>query len=108
ERGLAILGFPCNQFGRQESACELDIKRFTGERFGVSFPLFSKIDVNGKNAHPLYRLLKHAAPGLLGTEFIKWNFTKFLVDRRGTVVARYGSRTTPRSLEPELVKLLAT
>jgi len=106
ERGLVVLGFPCNQFGKQESACERDIKQFTEEKYGVTFPLFSKIDVNGKNAHPLFRLLKHAAPGFLGTEAIKWNFTKFVVDRQGNVVARHGSQATPRSLEPELERLL--
>ena len=106
ERGLSVLGFPCNQFGKQEPACERDIKQFTQEKYGVSFPLFAKIDVNGKHAHPLFQQLKRAAPGLLGTEAIKWNFTKFLLDRSGKVVARFGTRTTPRALEPEIEKLL--
>jgi glutathione peroxidase len=107
DEGLVVLGFPCNQFGRQEPACERDIKQFGQEKYGVSFPLFSKVEVNGKGAHPLFQLLKRAAPGLLGTEAIKWNFTKFLVDGQGNVLSRYGSRTTPRSLEPEIERLLA-
>ncbi|HEV8245459.1 MAG TPA: glutathione peroxidase [Polyangiaceae bacterium] len=107
DRGLVVLGFPCNQFGKQEPGCDADIQHFAKQQYAVSFPLFSKIEVNGKSAHPLYQLLKSAAPGLLGTEAIKWNFTKFLVDRRGEVVARFASRTTPRALEPELERLLA-
>jgi glutathione peroxidase len=107
ERGLVVLGFPCNQFGKQEPGCNTDIQQFTKERYDVSFPLFSKIEVNGKNTHPLYSLLKSHAKGLLGTEAIKWNFTKFLVDRQGNVVQRVATRTTPRSLEPEIERLLA-
>lgn len=106
DRGLTVLGFPCNQFGKQEPACERDIKQFATEKYGVSFPLFAKIDVNGKHAHPLFQQLKRAAPGLLGTEAIKWNFTKFLLDRSGNVVARFGTRTKPSELEREIEKLL--
>ena len=87
-RGLAVLGFPCNQFGAQEPGSEDEIASFCELNFGVTFPLFAKVDVNGDDAAPLYRHLKHAKPGLLGSEAIKWNFTKFLVDRKGNVVER--------------------
>jgi glutathione peroxidase len=106
DRGFAVLGFPCNQFGRQEPGSEADILCFTKERYSVSFPLFAKIEVNGENAHPLYTYLKQRAKGLLGTEFIKWNFTKFLVDRQGRVVARFASATTPSTLEARIAQLL--
>ena len=106
DRGFSVLGFPCNQFGSQESGSESDILCFTKERYAVSFPLFAKIEVNGANAHPLYRLLKHSAKGVFGTEFIKWNFTKFLVDRRGDVVGRFASATTPETLEARIAALL--
>ncbi len=88
-RGLEVLGFPCNQFGAQEPGSEEEIESFCEVNYGVTFPLFAKIDVNGKNAAPLYEYLKKAKPGLLGSEAIKWNFTKFLVDRKGNVVERY-------------------
>jgi glutathione peroxidase len=107
-RGFVVLGFPCDQFGHQEPGSEAEIKSFCTLRYDVTFPLFAKIDVNGDNAHPLYRHLKAARKGILGSEGIKWNFTKFLVDGRGEVVARYGSRDTPESIEPEIVKLLDT
>ena len=106
-QGFVVLGFPCNQFGKQEPGCAADIKSFTQERFEITFPLFEKIDVNGPSTHPLYQLLKREAPGLLGTQSIKWNFTKFLVDRQGAVVTRFASKTTPAALEPEIDKLLA-
>jgi glutathione peroxidase len=105
-QGLAILGFPCNQFGGQEPGSESEIAAFCSATYGVSFPMFAKIDVNGENAHPLYRLLKHEAPGLLGSEAIKWNFTKFLVDRGGKVVRRYAPTDTPQSLEKDIEALL--
>ena len=93
ERGFEVLGFPCDQFGHQEPGNEADINSFCEMNFGVSFPLFAKIDVNGKDAHPLFAHLKTEAPGLLGSEGIKWNFTKFLVDREGRVVSRYAPAT---------------
>jgi len=107
ERGLVVLGFPCNQFGNQEPGCAADIRRFTREQYEVTFPLFDKIEVNGPSTHPLYALLKRQAKGLLGSEAIKWNFTKFLVNRRGEVVARYAPTTTPAGLEREIEELLA-
>lgn len=106
DRGLVVLGFPCNQFGRQEPGSEADIGQFCEVNFGVTFPLFSKIDVNGSNAHPLYRHLKEEAPGLLGSKAVKWNFTKFLVDREGRVVRRYAPTDTPESLERDIEALL--
>jgi glutathione peroxidase len=106
DRGFAVLGFPCNQFGRQEPGSASDIQCFTKERYSVSFPLFAKVEVNGANAHPLYRLLKQRAKGLLGTEFIKWNFTKFLIDRQGQVVNRFASATTPETLDARIRDLL--
>jgi glutathione peroxidase len=99
---LVVLGFPCNQFGRQEPGSEQEIREFCDEYYSVSFPLFAKIDVNGANAHPLYRLLKSAKRGFLGREAIAWNFTKFLVDEGGQVLRRYGSRAKPESIEKEL------
>jgi len=105
-QGLVILGFPCNQFGQQEPDTETAIQSFCETRFGVTFPLFQKIDVNGKSAHPLYQYLTKAAPGILGTEAIKWNFTKFLVDRQGEVVERYGSMTKPEDIAQAIQALL--
>jgi glutathione peroxidase len=105
-QGLVVLGFPCNQFGQQEPGSDAEIQSFCQTRFGVSFPLFQKIEVNGSNAHPLYQYLTKAAPGILGTEAIKWNFTKFLVDRTGKVVKRYPSMTKPEDLEKDIQALL--
>ena len=105
DRGLVVLGFPCNQFGQQEPGSTGEIQSFCETRFGVSFPLFEKIDVNGINAHPLFKYLTKAVPGILGTEGIKWNFTKFLVDRKGNVVKRYPSMTQPEDLEKEIESL---
>ena len=102
DKGLVILGFPCDQFLGQEPGDEAQIQSFCQLNFGVSFPLFSKIEVNGGNAHPLFKLLKHEAPGVLGTEAIKWNFTKFLVDKSGKVVERFGPRDTPESIESKI------
>jgi glutathione peroxidase len=106
DRGFAVLGFPCNQFGGQEPGTETAIATFCERNYGVTFPMFAKVDVNGDQAAPLYRHLKSARPGLLGTEAIKWNFTKFLVDRNGDVVARYAPKDTPESLEADIEKLL--
>lgn len=106
-RGAVVLGFPCNQFGGQEPAGEADIGAFCEKNFGVTFPLFAKIDVNGDAAHPLFQHLKKAAPGLLGTEAIKWNFTKFLVKKDGSVYKRYAPSTAPAELVDDIEKLLA-
>jgi glutathione peroxidase len=109
ERGLVVFGFPCNQFGAQEPGSAAEIGAFCQKNYGVSFPMFAKIDVNGDNAHPLYRFLKKQKPGLLGPlggGSIKWNFTKFLIDRNGTVVARYASTTKPENLANDIEKLL--
>ena len=97
-RGLVVLGFPCDQFGHQEPGDEAEILTFCQTRYAVTFPLFAKIKVNGPDAHPLYKALKSAAPGMLGTEAIKWNFTKFLVDRKGKVVRRYAPNIAPVEL----------
>jgi len=104
--GLTVLGFPCNQFGAQEPGTEAQIGAFCQKNYGVTFPMFAKIDVNGDNAHPLYKYLKDAKPGLLGTEGIKWNFTKFLIDRSGEPVARFAPQTKPEELEAPVKTLL--
>lgn len=106
ERGLLLLGFPCNQFGSQEPGDEATIANFCSSKFNVSFPLFAKVDVNGETAHPLWQHLKKAAPGVLGSEKIKWNFTKFLVNREGQVVKRYGSITKPEQISADIERLL--
>jgi glutathione peroxidase len=105
-QGFAVLGFPCNQFGQQEPGNSDQIKSFCETSFGVSFPLFQKIEVNGSNAHPLYQYLTKAAPGIFGTEGIKWNFTKFLVDRSGKVVKRYPPTTKPEDIAKDIQALL--
>ncbi|MBN9532353.1 MAG: glutathione peroxidase [Alphaproteobacteria bacterium] len=105
-QGLTILGFPCNQFGAQEPGNESEIGAFCQKNYGVSFPMFAKIDVNGAAAHPLYQYLKKDRKGLLGTEAIKWNFTKFLIGRDGEPVARYAPQTKPEDLEEPVRKLL--
>ncbi len=107
DRGFAVLGFPCNQFGAQEPGTADEIGAFCEKNYGVSFPMFDKIDVNGPNAHPLFTHLKEEAPGLLGTDGIKWNFTKFLVDRHGKVVTRYAPTTSPNALDSDVLALLA-
>lgn len=104
--GLTILGFPCNQFGAQEPGSAAEIGAFCQKNYGVTFPMFSKIEVNGANAHPLYKYLKDAKPGLLGTEAIKWNFTKFLIGKNGEPVARYAPNAKPEELEAPIRKLL--
>ena len=106
EQGLVVLGFPCNQFASQEPESEAEIQNFCRVNFGVTFPMFAKIKVNGEQTHPLYRYLKSQQTGFLGTEAIKWNFTKFLVDKEGKVVERFGSSTKPKSLEEVIEKLL--
>ena len=106
DQGLVILGFPCNQFGAQEKADEQGIQAFCELNFGVTFPLFSKIEVNGEHTHPLYQYLKKAAPGVLGTQGIKWNFTKFLVNRQGEAIERFASTTKPEALESKIAALL--
>ena len=104
-KGFAVLGFPCNQFGKQEPGNESEIGQFCEINYGVSFPMFAKIDVNGADAHPLYKYLKHEKPGLLGSERIKWNFTKFLVGRDGTVVERFAPVTKPETIEGPIAAL---
>ncbi|MFC5427765.1 glutathione peroxidase [Paraburkholderia denitrificans] len=105
-RGLDVLGFPCNQFGKQEPGDAAQIGSFCEQNYGVRFPMFDKIDVNGANAHPLYRWLTGEAPGVLGLEAVKWNFTKFLVDRNGNVVKRYAPLTKPEAIAADIEKLL--
>ncbi|MEI6641576.1 MAG: glutathione peroxidase [Novosphingobium sp.] len=106
ERGFEVLAFPCNQFGGQEPGTADEIESFCKVNFGVSFPLMSKIEVNGANADPLYQWLKQKAPGVLGTKGIKWNFTKFLIGRDGKVVRRYGPTDKPEKLEKDIEALL--
>lgn len=106
DEGLVVLGFPCNQFGAQEPGSADEIGAFCEKNYGVSFPMFAKIDVNGPNAHPLFQLLKSEATGLLGTEGIKWNFTKFLVNREGAIHARYAPTTRPAEINRDVEALL--
>ena len=105
-KGLEVLGFPCNQFGEQEPGSADEIATFCERNYGVTFPMFAKVDVNGDDAAPLYKWLKKEQRGILGSEAIKWNFTKFLVDRKGNVVARYAPKDTPESLQDDIEKLL--
>ena len=106
DRGLVILGFPCNQFGAQEPGNADEISNFCSLTYDVTFPMMSKIDVNGAGTHPLYVWLKHEKKGLLGSEGVKWNFTKFLIDKSGEVAARYAPNDTPQSLEKAIEALL--
>jgi glutathione peroxidase len=106
-KGLRVLGFPCNQFGHQEPGDSDAIANFCEKNYGVTFQMFKKIDVNGANAHPLFKYLTSAAPGVLGTEAIKWNFTKFLVDKNGAVSKRYAPSVSPEDIAPDIEKLLA-
>jgi len=106
DRGFAVLGFPCNQFGAQEPGSQAEIGAFCQKNYGVSFPVFAKIEVNGPGSHPLYRFLKEAKPGFLGSRAIKWNFTKFLVDRQGNVVGRFGPSAAPAGLAGAIEGLL--
>jgi glutathione peroxidase len=107
DRGLVVLGFPCNQFGGQEPGTEEEISKFCSLHYDVTFPIFAKVDVNGDETHPLFALLKQQAPGLLGTQAVKWNFTKFLVDRQGRARKRFAPSDTPESIEPEVEAALA-
>ena len=106
DKGVVVLGFPCNQFGSQEPGTEEEIQNFCRVNFGVTFPMFSKLNVNGDDTHPLYVYLKSEQPGILGSEIIKWNFTKFLVDKKGKVVDRFGSSTKPKEIEKDIEALL--
>jgi glutathione peroxidase len=106
DRGVVVLGFPCDQFGHQEPESEAEIRKFCDRNYEVSFPMFAKVDVNGPNAHPLYRRLTSAKKGFLGREAIAWNFTKFLVGRDGAVIRRYSSRRTPEAIEKDLAALV--
>lgn len=106
DKGFVVLGFPCNQFMNQEPGDAEEIRQFCSVNYGVTFPMFDKIEVNGPGTHPLYRYLKSSVPGFLGTQAIKWNFTKFLVDREGNVVERYGSKVEPASIAPDIEALL--
>lgn len=106
DQGLVILGFPCNQFGEQEKGGSSEIQEFCRLNFGVNFPMFEKINVNGPDAHPIYQHLKSEKRGVLGTEGIKWNFTKFLINKEGDVVERFGSTTKPEKLKAKIEKLL--
>ncbi len=107
DQGFEVLGFPCNQFGAQEPGDAAEIASFCKLTYDVSFPLFAKIDVNGPDAHPLFKWMKAEAPGLMGSEAVKWNFTKFLIDRSGTVVRRYGPADAPASIRTDIEALLA-
>lgn len=107
DRGLVVLGFPCDQFGHQEPGSEEEIQAFCSRTYDVTFPMFAKVEVNGDGAHPLFRHLKKAAPGLLGTEAVKWNFTKFLVAPDGRTVTRFAPNDAPESLEAAVEKALA-
>jgi glutathione peroxidase len=106
DQGLMILGFPCNQFLSQDPASNEEISEFCQLNYGVSFPMFAKIDVNGDDTHPLFKHLKEAAPGLLGINAVKWNFTKFLVDKKGNVIERYAPTTEPLNIAKDIEKLL--
>jgi glutathione peroxidase len=106
-QGVVVLGFPCDQFGHQEPGDEAEIKNFCSLKYEVSFPMFAKIEVNGPNAHPLYQVLKHDAKGLLGSEAIKWNFTKFLVGPTGEVIKRYAPTTSPADIEKDVLELIS-
>ncbi|WP_297793591.1 glutathione peroxidase [uncultured Marinobacter sp.] len=106
EKGLAVLGFPCNQFMNQDPADEDTISQFCSLNYGVDFPMFAKVDVNGTEAHPLYRFLKKEATGVMGSEKVKWNFTKFLVNREGKVIRRYPPTSKPEAIRADIEKLL--
>jgi glutathione peroxidase len=101
-RGLAVLGFPCDQFGHQEPGSDEQIEQFCSLSFNLSFDLFSKVDVNGPHSHPMFTFLKHAAPGIMGSKRIKWNFTKFLINKQGEVVKRYAPATKPQQISQDI------
>ena len=106
DKGLVVLGFPCDQFGHQEPGDEAEIKNFCSTSYDVTFPMFAKVEVNGDGTHPLYRWLKSEGKGILGSESIKWNFTKFLVDKEGNVIDRYAPQTIPARIAGDIEKLL--
>ena len=106
DKGFTVLGFPCDQFGHQEPGDEAEIKKFCSLTYDVKFPMFAKVEVNGSNAHPLYKFLKAEKPGLLGSEAIKWNFTKFLIGKDGTVLKRYAPTDTPEAIEKDVAKIV--
>lgn len=106
DKGFAVLGFPCNQFGSQEPGSENEIQSFCTMNFGVSFPMFSKVDVNGDDAHPLYLYLKDSLPGLLGIKAVKWNFTKFLIDKNGKPIKRYAPQDKPEDIAKDIEEIL--
>lgn len=106
DKGVEVLGFPCNQFAQQEKGSDAEIAGFCLKNYGVSFPMFSKIDVNGETAHPLYKFLKQEAKGILGTQKIKWNFTKFLIDQNGKVVKRFAPTVKPKAIKADINALL--
>ena len=106
DQGFEILAFPCNQFLNQEPASNTEISKFCQSKFGISFQLFSKIDVNGENAHPIFKYLSDATPGLLGSKMIKWNFTKFLINRHGMALKRFSPITEPSEMEKDILRLL--
>ncbi|MBL7546037.1 MAG: glutathione peroxidase [Bdellovibrionaceae bacterium] len=106
DKNFVIVGFPCNQFGFQEPGTNDEIQSFCKTSYDVTFPVMAKIDVNGNNASPLYRFLKEKAPGILGTEMIKWNFTKFLIDKNGNVIQRYAPKIEPKEIESDIARLL--
>jgi glutathione peroxidase len=106
ERGLSVLGFPCDQFGHQEPGSNPEIQQFCAEQYSVTFPMFAKVDVNGPKAHPVFQILKHARPGMFGFQRILWNFTKFLVSPGGEVVGRYGTRVTPKTIAADIERIL--
>lgn len=108
DKGLVILGFPCNQFANQDPGSNDEIQEFCQLNYGVTFPMFGKVEVNGRGADPIFKHLKKAAPGALGTERIKWNFTKFLIDAEGNVVKRYAPTDKPKAIEKDIVKLLGS
>ena len=106
DKGIVVLGFPCDQFGHQEPGDEAEIKSFCALTYDVSFPMYAKVDVNGANTHPLYKWMKEEKSGFLGTDGVKWNFTKFLIDRNGNVVKRYAPTDTPEKIEKDLASVL--
>lgn len=106
DKGLTILGFPCNQFGKQDPGANGEIQEFCQLNYGVSFPMHAKVEVNGDNTHPLFAYLKEEAPGVMGTKKIKWNFTKFLIDRNGKVIDRFAPATTPEKIEERIKAIL--
>ncbi len=107
DKGLEILGFPCNQFANQDPGSNEEIQEFCQLNYGVTFPMFGKVDVNGGDAHPIFKFLKKEAPGALGSQRIKWNFTKFLIDSEGNVLKRYAPTDKPKAIEKDIAKLLA-